>query len=195
MKTLLVVDLCGTIVFRNTTHDFMRYAALGSVRRIAAFMILSRPAAFLFSRLNTELQRKLLIGCLRGIARTDLASWGREYARITLEMYSRSEVLDRINAAQQQGMRVVLASASLDFIVSGFSHVLGVEAAVSTSLKYSSDQRCLGLVDQDSTGRKLELLQEYIGESDVLFEVITDNPEDIDLMDVASEVWFIHAES
>lgn len=195
MKKLLVVDLCGTIVRRNTTHNFMRYDALAPARRIAAFLILSRPAGFLFCRINAELQRKCLIACLWRARRSDLARWGLEYARATLASHPRNEVLERIRVAQQQGMTVVLASASLDFIVSGFARVLGVDAAVSTHLKYSRNQRCLGVVERDSTGRKLELLREYIGTSDFVFDVITDNPEDSDLMDVASDIWFIHAQS
>lgn len=194
MKTLLVVDLCGTLVRRNTTHDFMRYAALGPMRRIAAFLILSRPAGFLFSRINTELQRKCLIACLMGVRQSDLARWGLEYARTTLASHSRDEVLERIRMAEQRGMIVVLASASLDFIVSGFAQVLGIDAAVSTRLVYSEGQCCRGIIERDSTGRKLDLLREYIGADDFEFEVITDNAEDSDLMDVASDVWFIHAQ-
>lgn len=192
MRKLLVVDLCGTIVKCNTTHGFMRYAALPFPRRLAAALILSRPGGFLLNRVHSGLQRKCLVACLWAAAKNDLAELGRDYARITLASNPREEVLQRIATARQQGVHVVLASASLDFIVSGFADVLEVEVAVSTQLGFSYRQRCRGVIAVDSTGRKLQLLREFVG-GDFEFDVITDNPEDSDLMAVANNVWFIDA--
>ena len=194
MNKLLVVDLCGTIVRKNTTHDFMANSALPLLRRIAARLILSRVAGFLYTRIRPELQRENLIACLRGVKRSNLVQMGRDYASTTLAQHPRVEVLQRIRRAQEEGVSVVLASASLDFIVSGFALVLGVDAAVSTQLSYSDSQHCLGVIGRESTGCKLVLLREYIGASDLEFEVITDNPEDVDLMAEATNVWFIHAQ-
>ena len=194
MNKLLVVDLCGTIVRRNTTHDFMRHFVPGLARRRVALLILSRAGGFLFRFFTPGLQRKCLVACLRGVDRSELERLGLEYARSTLALHPRKDVLDRIRLAQQQGVPVVLASASLDFIVAGFARALGVDAAVSTQLVYRNSQQCHGRIERDSTGRKLELLREYVGSGDLEFEVITDNPEDSDLMAVASKVWFIHAQ-
>ena len=191
MKKLLVVDLCGTVVRVNTTHGFMRAASLSLLRRVAARVMLSRGFSFLTHRWWPQLQRKALIVCLRGLPRFDLLRQAEEYARNALSLYARVEVLQRIKTAQHEGVRVVLASASLDFIVEGFAKALLVEPAVSTRLLYRTDDRCVGRIAVDSTGRKLVLLSEYIESSEFEFEVITDNVEDVDLMEAATSIWFI----
>jgi phosphoserine phosphatase len=195
MNKLLVVDLCGTIVRKNTTHDFMANSALPLLRRMAARLILSRVAGFLYTRIRPELQRKNLIACLRGVKRSNLLQLGRDYANTTLTRYPRVEVVQRIRSAQKEGVPVVLASASLDFIVAGFAHVLEVSAAASTQLRYSESGYCLGVIGVDATGNKLSILREFMGPNDLEFDVITDNPEDTDLMSVASNSWFIDADS
>ncbi len=191
MKRLLVVDLCGTIVHVNTTHGFMREAPLPSMHRAAARIVLSRGFSFLTHRWWPELQRKLLIACLRGLPRVLLRSQAEEYARGALSSHARSDVLLRIRSAQDDGVRVVLASASLDFIVEAFAKELCVEPAVSTRLMYRADDRCVGRIVADSTGSKLALLGFYLKTREFDFDVITDNIEDVDLMAEATSTWFI----
>lgn len=194
MKKILVVDLCGTIVRRNTTHDFMLGSGLPSCRRIGARMVLSRAFAFLCRYLPAGIQRALLVACLRGVKRDDLFRLSADYARACLATHPRKEVLQRIAAARENGVPVLLASASLDFIVSAFARELDVEVAVSTRLRYREDGSCAGAIERDATAHKLEFLRAYLGGSEFEFDVITDNPEDSDLMGLASDVWFIHAQ-
>lgn len=195
MKKILVVDLCGTVVYENTTQGFLRQARLPLPWRMLADLLLSRISTFPAHRFDCEqLHRKALIACLRGLPRFDLLRQAEEYARSALSSRARLDVLRRIKAAQDEGVRVVLASASLDFIVEGFAKALFAESAVSTRLMYRADDRCVGRIAVDSTGRKLVLLNEYVKSSEFGFDVITDNAEDTDLMQAAENVWFIHAQ-
>lgn len=191
MKKLLVVDLCGTIVRVNTTHGFMHEAHLPLLHKAAAQLVLSRGVSFLTHRWWPQLQRKVLIACLRGLPRGVLRRQAEEYACRTLSSQGRADVLQHIRTAQEQGVRVVLASASLDFIVEAFANVLLTEPAVSTRLMYRADERCVGRIVVDSTGRKLALLNHYLETCDFEFDVITDNVEDVDLMKGAASTWFI----
>lgn len=194
MNKLLVVDLCGTIVRKNTTHDFMLNSTLPMPRRIVARLILSRVAGFLYHHTRPELQRINLIACLRGIKEVELLQMGRDYARNTLGQFPRTEVVERIRLAELEGVSVVLASASLDFIVSGFAQELGVRAGASTRLRYCDEGRCLGAISLDATGNKLHILRRFLGREKFEFDVITDNPEDSDLMSAALNTWFIDEE-
>ncbi len=195
MNKLLVVDLCGTIVRKNTTHDFMLNSTLPMPRRIVARLILSRAAGFLYNRINPALQKRSLIALLRGISQPELVQLARDYADTALASYPRAEVLHKIRRAQDEGVSVVLASASLDFIVAAFASALGVDVAVSTKLYYSDKGCCAGSVKLDATGNKLHGLRKFLGRDDVEFDVITDNPEDTDLMSVATHSWFIDADT
>ena len=194
MGALLVVDLCGTIVCRNTTHEFMRCSALAFPRRLIARLVLSRMGGFILNRVGGGRQRKCLVACLWGMPRNALELLARDYARAALSAYPRSSVLNCIAEARQQGRMVVLASASLDFIVEAFAVHLGAQVAASSRLAFTQTGRCRGIIECDSTGNKLAILQQHIGSRDFEFDVITDNPEDSDLMGAASNVWFIHAE-
>ena len=190
---LLVVDLCGTIVRVNTTHGFLCQAPLSLPRRMAIRFLLSRIVDFLASRCGAvvSVRKKALVATIFGINRETLSAMADAYARQVLASRARREVVEHVEFTKREGRRVVLASASLDFIVAAFGGLLGVETAVCTRLRYRTDGSCCGLIQTDATGSKLALLSEYLGQSSFDFDVITDNAEDTDLMQAASNTWNI----
>lgn len=190
-RKILVVDLCGTIVTKNTTHEFAKSREMPAVRRIIAFMLLSTFGNKIFSLFPGDLQRKLVIKCLTGLSKKILHARARVFAERLLSESVRDEVLNEINKWQARSAPVVVASASLDFIVYEFARALGVDTFVATRLDYDSAGICSGRIRSDSTGSKLDKLRELLGREELEFDVITDNPEDTDLMDKAEKVWFI----
>lgn len=84
-----------------------------------------------------------------------------------------------------------VASASLDFIVEAFSALVGGSDFVATQLAYRADGICMGRIARDSTGCKLARIRELLRVDAIHFDVITDNPEDTDLMDAAENFWFV----
>lgn len=190
-EKILVVDLCGTIVRENTTHGLLVSPELPLLRRLWARFILSRVAAYLASRISPGAQRVLLINCLRGLSNVTLRNVATKYAKTALSRNARRTVLARIHHHKAQGGRVLLASASLDFIVEAFALELASDGFVATELCYDANGVCRGKISRDATGCKLSRLREVIGEESFQFDAITDNPEDLDLKNAANEFWFI----
>lgn len=189
----LVVDLCGTIVKQNTTHGFLRSEWFPGWRKRLAALILSRAGGVFLSRLLAGQQRALLILLLRGLDQEELRQWAEKYAEKILREHPREDVLDAIRERKRAAQPIYVASASLDFIVEAFAKVLGADGYVATELVYRRG-RCAGFVERDSTGVKLALLVADLGVEPKGFDVITDNPEDTDLMNSAVETWFIEDE-
>jgi len=190
MSELLVVDLCGTLVYDNTTHSFLQQLPDGA--GLVRSMLLSRIGHALAARLPALNHRRRLAATLAGCPRQRLSAAATAYARHALATRARPEVLRQVKEA---GRQVVLASASLDVVVSAFAAELQIPVCVSTELEYDTLGVCTGRILRDSTGCKLARLTEALGRSPGRFDLITDNPEDTDLMQAAVRVQFIEAAS
>ena len=189
MTQLLVVDLCGTVVHENTTHGFLRFLEARE-NEWQRRLLLCRPALALGHWIPAFHHRDRLIACLRGLPRMELERQARRYAQASLERNGRDELIARL---RQVGQDVVLASASLDVIVSAFAESLGVTQWVATDLEYDADGICLGMIRRDATGRKRQLVEHLLNRTLADHVVITDNPEDVDLMPGARQIEFLYA--
>jgi phosphoserine phosphatase len=183
----LIVDLCGTIVRENTTHEFLRRVPLAGRAALERNFLLSRWG-FLAARVFPSFaHRRRSIACLAGRSRVELNELADDYARDALARCGRADVLARVAARPQATW---LASASIDVIVAAFARSLGVAGFIACELDYP-DGICSGRILADSESRKLEKLNTKLGQSLHGFDLITDNPEDQDLMRVARHVDFI----
>lgn len=188
MTELLVVDLCGTLVRENTTHGFLRIAPLQGFAGLRRTFLLSNTGLAAGNWISGLQHRCRLVGCLHGVPREVLQTYALTYARATLTANSRRWIERRIRNAPD---RTVLASASLDIVVAAFAELLDVRFWVGSELGYDTNGRCTGLITRDATGCKLQLLETRLGRPLRGFSLITDNPEDTDLMATAGLVDFI----
>lgn len=186
----LVVDLCGTIVMVNTTHGFLISEVMPFWRRLLAHGMLSRVGAVVIRKIFRRDQRAILIWLLRGLNRDRLKIMARKYATVTLNCMTRQDVVDAIAKRRASGAKVYLASASLDIVVEAFANHLQADGFIATELEFRGGV-CSGRIVVDSTGRKLQQLVSKLGMTPAGFDVITDNPEDTDLMTAATATWFI----
>ena len=187
----LVVDLCGTIVRENTTHGFLLYHEYPLIRRLWARFVLSRVISFAISRISPGAQRRLLIRSLYGLPLARLHEMAMNYAETSLRKNARETVLTKIREQKICKGRVLLASASLDFIVEAFAAQLESDGFVATELCYDANGVCQGKINRDSTGCKLSRLHEANLGKPFQFDAISDNPEDVDLKNAANEFWFV----
>lgn len=176
MTSLLIVDLCGTIVRENTTHEFLRALDRdeGRWRRSA---LLSRGGLAFGNLLPALDHRGRLVASLRGIERGELQRQASVYAHDALRRAARVNLLERIRANPD----VVLASASIDVVVAAFASALNIPRWVATQLQYDASGRCTGTIQLDATGRKRVLVERLLGQALCGHAVVTDNLEDEDL--------------
>lgn len=156
---------------------------------MAAKVLLSRVVSAILIRLAGGSQRGLLLRLLCGMSRESMQAIALGYARDALLNCSRREVVQEIIDRRNAGAKVYLASASIDVVVEAFSQLLNVDAYIATELDYKNG-KCIGTIARDSTAVKFVRLQQDVTMGPE-FDVITDNPEDVDLMAAATNTWFI----
>jgi len=189
---MLIVDLCGTLVRENTTHGFLRALPLPMFARMHITAALSRLGSGFYRRTGIDIRLRVLIPVLRGLHASLLDDCAVTYAQNCLRQHNNPIVLRAVQQARDRGVKVILATASLDPIAKAFCNILQLDGFVSAKLAYDSEDVCLGFLAQDTTGQKLKYVGELLGPN-VLehFHVFTDNPEDMDLISAAQQAYFV----
>lgn len=187
----LVLDICGTLLEDNTTRSYLDGIALRGWRRSCRDLALSRWGALLDAKVSSGASRALGVFSLRGLAMASLAEWGRRYATAALARNVVPEVLAWVQDFQSRGRPVYLASATLDVVAEPLARELRCAGWVASRLA-SAHGCCLGRFVCDATGRKAELLRQRHPEVDLAAcAVLTDNPEDTDLLQLAAVPIFL----
>jgi phosphoserine phosphatase len=189
---VLVVDLCGTLILENTTREFVRSLRLSLSATILRAFALSRVAAILSNLAGRDLVRPLLIRCLRGHSKSGVEAAARDYVRRALAEKTNHRVLHEIHEGKLEHRQVYLATASLAAIAIAVVEELQLDGYVASDLTYQADDICTGQLALDSTSNKWNLLlSRFPGFRDAHMTVVTDNPEDDDLIRHASVAYRI----
>jgi phosphoserine phosphatase len=191
METILIVDLCGTLICEDTTRGFLRWLPLRSWRRILRTIGFTRGLAILSRVIRRDISREVLIFVTHGLAKDFLYAYAESYVRDRLERVSNFTVREAISKAQCEGTSVYIATASLDAVASAVVKQLRLDGMVSSHLGYDDHGICNGRFLIDVTGKKWACLSSAVP-ADGLRDatVYTDNPEDSDLIRNAKRVYF-----
>lgn len=188
--SVLATDICGTLVYENTTRGFLAWLAKRGFRSLEIAIALSRPISWVSTYSGIDVGRRWLVWTLRGAERSWLRTEAMEYVSDALARRSRKSVVDVVRRHVVAGRTVVLASATVEPVAEAFQHVLGASASIGSSLAYDDHGRCLGSLKRDTTGRKWHLLQPLLPTSQFQLSVYTDNHDDLDMMLHADRVIF-----
>lgn len=191
-RRVFIVDLCGTLVFDNTTHAFLRSLDVKPLRSLMRSVALGRMGAILNKLAGRDVARKLAIWSLEGLERTYLKEAADAYTTKALKDRIRPEIISIVQGFQSRGEQVFLATASLEPIAVAMVRELNLDGYVSSKLAFDSKSLCRGVLESDSTGKKLVLLEaKYPWLQMADWTVATDNREDIDLKERANLVYQI----
>jgi hypothetical protein len=189
---VLVVDLCGTLILENTTREFVRSLRLSFSATFLRAFALSRVAAILSNLAGRDLSRPLLIRCLRGHSKSGVEAAARDYVHRALAEKNNHRLLLEIHEAKLEHRQVYLATASLAAIAIAVVQELQLDGYVASDLAYQADDICTGQLALDATNNKWNLLlSRFPWFRDAHMTVVTDNPEDDDLMRHASVAYRI----
>jgi phosphoserine phosphatase len=167
--TVHIFDVCGTLFVEDTTvglllWHFGRRRALARV--VAVWLLFSRRSPFhLVLRVVEFLARRHLakhiaISLLAGEPIAELEASAQQYAGHLLETKTIAPVFDRL-LTQRSRSRVILASASLEPLVSALCQRLDIQG-VGSPLGHSCGL-LTGKISKDLTGRKIDALVEAFG--------------------------------
>lgn len=188
-KSIVLVDICGTLYDSNTTFDFLDFSI--KEKKYIYFRKLSKSFFWkLFNKisfrlLHIDITRTIAVSFLKGMSTEVLALKMEIFYNERLFLLKQNEVLDIVKNYISEGKRVVLVSATLDFISRKISDEMNIKEFYSTTLNYY-DGICQGSIKNDLLSNKLKFLK-LQGISNDFNVSITDNFSDMDLIKVSEK--------
>ena len=186
---LAVFDVCDTLYYSNTTHDFVRYFSENLARRdrkVLFHLLNHRLSPLRYGLIavsvatGSDLFRKASIRLLRGVKESELATCAARFIAEVLDMRKIERTHHMISEYRKLGLEVVLCSSSIEPVVREVATYLGVSASVSTILE-TREGILTGRIIDDPTGRKLAVLRERYGNTRIAYAV-SDNVSDLELL-------------
>ena len=198
--TLFITDVCGTLVYDDTTLGLLkqhfsqqpeRRWRLPMLRALTAHRSPFRLGIAVIERLTGKhVLKHLLVRMMVNDTVSSLELNAEVYAQWLLDNRKVPAVWDVITPAIKD-KRIILASASLQPIVSALAKQLGVRF-VASELE-SSDGVLTGRYKRDLTGLKLQALSDLIGIdlSSRFYDAISDNITDQELLSGAKRAYVV----
>ena len=184
MSRVVLIDIDGTLFNSNSTFDFLDSLPHGKwygfYRKVGASIfgrIVNKLAIILFSK---DIIRMIGINCLKGYSQKKLLTLGEEFYDNFLLQRKNSEVFNMLDEEKKNDSKIILASATLDFLSEIIKKRVMADYAIATELKYKKGC-CVGKILKDRLGRKMEALVET-GISFPVDMTITDNVTDARLL-------------
>jgi len=197
-----VFDICDTLYYSNTTHDFIRFVLEReplSVGKATYNMLNSKlsPLRYLLVAIGVTTGRDLLrsfnISVLKGKHRSQLDRLAEQFVSEYLATRRIRQTQERLAEKRSEGLRLVLCSASIEPIVAAVARELHIEDFVATSLRYDGDT-FTGTIDQDVTKIKLQTLKDRSLLGSLVYAA-SDNLSDRELLQAAETATaIIHGE-
>jgi HAD superfamily hydrolase (TIGR01490 family) len=163
-RIVAAFDFDGTVTTRDTFLPFL-IRAFGRTQVYGALLQLSMEAfKVLRGRTSRDSFKSLLTGKLfPGRPVKELMNIGAEHAKFIMP-WCRPEAIERINWHRQQGHRLVMVSASLDFYLAPVARQLGFEDLLCTEMA-SSNGVCSGELKGENcrAAEKVRRLQSLLG--------------------------------
>lgn len=183
-----VFDIDGTLYNANSTFDFLEYIfsenKMYQLYSSLYHSLIWRAANRILRRsVGIDLTRRLALNFLKGLTKTELTSKANDYYKYRLSSM-RIEELERLLSqyVADNGCRVIILSATLDFLAEIIANNLGIKEFYSSSLLFKDDV-CQGEISNDLLGDKLPILKS-IGLNEIDF-FATDDFTDIPVLEVA----------
>jgi HAD superfamily phosphoserine phosphatase-like hydrolase len=186
---LAVFDLCDTLYYSNTTHDFIDFfiARSSSPLKKLRFHLMNnqlsplRYATIAFGVLaKRDLFKEFNVSMLGGSSEEQVL---REAAAFVSEFLPERKI-DRthelIRECSAAGLRVVLCSSSIEPVVKAVAEKLGFPTYIATTLE-TADGRYTGRIAEEMSGKKLAAIAERLGAARIECAV-SDNASDLDLL-------------
>lgn len=144
---IIVFDLDVTLTRYDTFLPFV-VGYLRHHRRRRSLALWRLPANMLkFWRWGdrTWVKTQVLRAFMGGEPRDRIDAWVARFVDELLAKAMREQGLERLRNHQQQGMRVILASASFDVYVRRVAEKLGIEEVLATRVAWNSRGRLVGM--------------------------------------------------
>lgn len=187
------VDVDGTLVKSNISYLFGKY--LYKKKLLSPFSALWMAGLYFLHRIGLVSVRSLHTNIFASLFRNKSKKFFIDQARecfLGAEFLFRKSVLEDVLKRQERGEKVVLLSASPDFLVSIIAEIVslpewhGTEYLVDEKGNFSSLGRIM------TGGEKAELVKDACRDSCARVVAMTDSREDMPLLLLADERVLVH---
>ena len=192
--SLAVFDVCDTLYFSNTTHDFVRFAAdnkMSGIRR-SIFHIFNARISPLFwlllvtSRLSgKDIHKSLNIGLLGGMSSQEVEKLASKFYQEFLSDKKISVSHELMYDARKAGHVILLCSSSIEPVVKVVAERIGADAYLCTELEVLDDH-ISGKISHELQGIKIGNIRERFPDDEVALAV-SDNLSDASLLAAAQK--------
>lgn len=172
MKPAAFYDMDGTLVSTNLVHSFLFLArrdpwipesvsrTLGAVLRLPAFALVDRTSRTRFN--------EMLFAGLKGAYLDNLLEVSEAHFRRVLEPNVYPGARDLVERGRKRGLRQVVVTGSLDFLVAPLARALQLDDVISNRLEFK-DGIATGRVQRPviAGAKKARAIQEYARQHDV----------------------------
>lgn len=187
-----VFDICDTLYYSNTTHDFIRfvmeqepltftkpiYSALNSKFSPLRYLLIAFGV-----KTGRDVLKKFNVSLLRGKTRQQLATLSKRFVREYLAIRRIQQTHKLVSEKRAEGLRVVLCSSSIEPVVSAIAAELHIDDFLGTSLRYDGEV-FTGEISEDLANIKLRVLKDR-GLLGLLVYAASDNLSDRELLEAA----------
>jgi len=160
-EKMVIIDICGTLYDSNTTFDFLDFCIKSRsylfFRRLSKTLMWRAFNKACMSLMRSDVTRALAVGHLRGLSEETLKHEADTFYNDVLVHLERKKVLQKVRDYLSEGCRVVLVSATLDFIAKTIAEKIGIQEVYATELNYE-EGICMGSIRTDLLSGKYEYL-------------------------------------
>ncbi len=187
---IAVFDVCGTIYNSNTTFEFLddffkKNNKYIHFRKITSNIFFVAANHYINKFFHVDLIRNRAISFLKGSSIKEIKFASRKFLTETLADKKVNNVFELIKHYRNEGYKIILMSASLDFIIEEIQTELNTDDYFSNQLE-NVDNLYTGKILKDMTSKKDMVLNENYKSINSL-AVITDNLSDFQLVKSADD--------
>lgn len=185
-QKVVLFDICGTLFFSNTSFDFLdtvvsakSYRVFRKFSKTIVARIINKLSVIL---LHKDLIRSIAVLYIKGFTKEELLKLADYFYDDYLSNKKIDSTFDLIiSYLADKNIRVILASATFDFIAETVAKKIGVAEFFGTDLCYNAKSEFSGSISKDRLGHKHQALVD-MGVQPPYFKVITDNVTDMDII-------------
>lgn len=191
-RRIAVFDVCGTLYDANTSRAFVDWLKLGDGAPeggLARSRIASWPNALVYRLTGVDLFRRRYTRGLKGWRQDTIDSRANEFVKTFLSHKVRPEVRALLEGFRNEGIEIVLMSASYDVLIRHVAEYFGASAYHASSLEVANGV-LTGRFESDLLGVKHHLLETAF-DNVVELTVVTDNKSDLALLRKADKAYIV----
>ncbi len=188
-RPLVAFDFDGTLTCRDSFLAFLAWRA-GPLRH-ALGMVRLAPATltYLADRDRTSLKAAVVREYLKGARRADLEIEAQAFAAAASRGLFRPDALRCWKLWQSRGARLIVVTASPEFVVAPFARGLGADMLIGTRLAFDEAGKVTGGFEGPNCrgAEKVVRLKEAFGDAVRLEVAYGDSAGDVEMLELADE--------